>query len=302
MVSARVTVAELYLTDLCYEENAETECEKYVNLALEIHGDSDNKESEPCTIDALQTAANLRLSQQRPKQAQQYILRAYNRMKTGCEALAKLVGLDDGEQKKAKCKRSVELVEVDAANNLPGLEFRCQTAKLLLECASAVASTNDDDDNGNDKKPPVVAAAAKQSPQQHGEDDDQRNCYKAAIHVLGSLLAENDEIPETYYLLGCAYRGLHYDSNNNNNNNNTNNNGGIDLAKYYWSQALEMLTNIQKELEEQQSEQQTSMQDDGEDDDENEEIEMQLQSIACQMEEIRSKLEDLEDDDDEMEE
>ena len=251
------------MTDLCYEENAETECESFVNLALKIV-DEDGE----AMIDALQTAANLRLSQKRNVEARQYILRAYNKIRTGCEALAKLVGLDD---EKKKSKRSVELEEVDAADSLPSLEFRCQTAKLLLECAVS-ASRNGD---GDDDKPPPQASLKR--PISAEEEQEETKCYKSSIHVLGSILAENDEIPEVWYLLGCAYKGL----------NNT------ELAGHYWSQALEMLTNIQKELEK-EAEETTDMNDD---EDENDELEMQLQSISCQMEELKSKLEDLEEDD-----
>ena len=240
-------MAELYLTDLCFEENAETECESYVSLALKIN----DTDGEPM-VDALQTAASLRLSQKRTTEAIGFILRAYEKMKTGCEALAKLVGLDD-----SKSKRSAELVEVDAADSLPSFEFRCQTVKLLLECAAP--STEDD----ADQKPQASWKSIEQ---------ERIKCYNASIHVLGSLMAENDEVPEVWYLLGCAYLGS----------------GNKELARHYWSSALEMLTNFQKELEKESEE------GDMENDDENEELDMQIQSISCQMEDIRSKLEDIE--------
>jgi len=49
-------------------------------------------------VDALQTMASLRLSQKtRQQEAVPFILRAYDKMKTGCEALATLVGLGDDD-------------------------------------------------------------------------------------------------------------------------------------------------------------------------------------------------------------
>jgi len=256
LASARATVAELYLTDLCFAENAESECESYVALALQI---LDEHDGEPM-VDALQTAASLRLSQQRNAEARQYILRVYEKMKKGCEALAKLVGLDD-ENKKSK--RSVELEEVGAADSLPSFDFRCQTAKLLLECGADDAK-NDNDTKSNGK------SSASPSEEETGKDA----CLKAAVQVLGSLLAENDDVPEVWYLTGCAYGSL----------------GDGELALHYWSHALEMLEKVQEALEK-EAEETADMQDD----DANDELDMQLQSIACQMEEIRSKLEDVED-------
>lgn len=256
--SARVTVADLYLTDLCFDDDAETECDSFVCLALKIN----DTDGEPM-IDALQTATSLRLSQKRKAEATGFILRAYEKMRTGCEALAKLVGLDD-----SKSKRSAELEEVDAASGLPSFEFRCQTVKLLLECAALVM----EDDSGD-----MLQQASWKS-----EEQDRIKCYNAAVQVLGSLLAENDEVPEVWYLLGCTYM----DS------------GNKELARDYWSSALEMLTNFQKELE--QLSEDTDMQDD--DDDENEDLDMQIQSISCQMEEIRSKLEDIEEENDDNDE
>lgn len=60
LASAYSAMAELYMTDLCMEENAETECEKYVTNALL----ADDKSSE-----ALQTMASMRLSQSRVEDA-----------------------------------------------------------------------------------------------------------------------------------------------------------------------------------------------------------------------------------------
>jgi hypothetical protein len=78
-----------------------------------------------------------------------FILQAYANIKVGLEALASLVGLDgnndddddddddDETRRKIPNQQALELQEVlDAANSLPKSEFRCQTAKLLVECAA----------------------------------------------------------------------------------------------------------------------------------------------------------------------
>lgn len=60
MSSMCSAVAELYLTDLCFEEDAESNCEIMVNKALELNADS---------VEAHQMQASLRLSQSRPDEA-----------------------------------------------------------------------------------------------------------------------------------------------------------------------------------------------------------------------------------------
>jgi hypothetical protein len=117
--AAFCTIAELYLTDLCYEEDAEQQCEEAIQAAMKI---IDPTDGEPLA-DSLQTMASLRLSQRRTKEAATTVLKAYQKMKCGCEALSALVGLQKNDE---VTTQAVELVDVDAANNLPGFEFRCQ--------------------------------------------------------------------------------------------------------------------------------------------------------------------------------
>jgi tetratricopeptide (TPR) repeat protein len=257
LASARVNMAELYLTDLCYEDNAERECEAYVTLALSVKDDEDGESM----IDALQTAASLKLSQQRTDEARTFILRAYQKISVGCEALSDLVG-SLGNNGENASKRSVELLEVDAAEGLPSFDFRLQTAKILLECS---ARNNSEDKNGSPKG-------------FSDKDSAQAKCNAASIHVLGSLLAENDEVPDVWYLLGCAYRGQ----------------GNCELATFYWSRALELLSIMLKDLEAQQEDGDDMQVEDGDDEEQEEEIAMQMQAISCKMEDIKSKLEDLE--------
>jgi hypothetical protein len=54
------SLAELYMTDLCFEENAETECEAAVVGSLQY---------DPGSLDGRCALASLRLSQQRPTEA-----------------------------------------------------------------------------------------------------------------------------------------------------------------------------------------------------------------------------------------
>lgn len=105
------TLVELYLTDLCYEEDAENECELYLEKALQIK----DIDGDP-VVDALQTMASFRLSQEsRRAEAIPYILRTYEKMKIGSEALASLVGLGDPEKDMdGPDEKALELTEVDA--------------------------------------------------------------------------------------------------------------------------------------------------------------------------------------------
>lgn len=204
LCGAYCSVAELYLTDLCYEPNAEQNCESALQEALKL----DDPKSSP---DAVQAMANLRLSQNRGPEAVACIIDSYNRVKVGIEAMADLVGL--GTDKKTESESMENVAKelkgeaLDAANSLPGFEFRCQMSKLLLECGSCLEGTK--------------------------EKREQRQfCVEAAIQVLGSLLAENDEVIETWFLLGCAFSSI--DPKN------------IDASKHYFETSLTMLENLKK--------------------------------------------------------
>ena len=131
---------------------------------------------------------------------------------------------DDDDDEDAKAK---ELVEIDAASALPGFEFRCQTSKILLECAAVLGDSDrggggggvgDEDHVGSD------------------ENDARKNaCVESAIQVLGSLLAENDEVVEVWYLLGCAFEATTPTN--------------VDAAKYYWETALTMLAKVKEGMD-----------------------------------------------------
>jgi hypothetical protein len=207
---AYCAVAELYLTDLCYDEDAEKKCEVMLEKAMHIK----DTDGQPIA-DALQTMASLRLSQTtRRAEAAPYILRAFEKMRVGCEALANLVGIaEPKDTNDSSNETSIELHNVDAANSLPEYEFRCQTAKLLLECAE-------------------ISKASYGSGSLNQQADQ---CVVAAIAVLGSLLSENDEVVEIWFLLGCAFASKTPPQ--------------ADLAVYYLRQCMEMLLDIKKSLE-----------------------------------------------------
>ena len=231
LCAAHCSMAELYLTDLCEEPDAEDRCEASLKDAFAIE---DKMASfDGCLPpDALQTMANFRLSQSRGLEALDFIMKAYGRMRTGCEAMSSLVGLGGCN---GDAEPSRELVEVEAASQLPEYNFRCQTAKIMLECASL---------------------------QKEGDNV----CIEASIQVLGSLLAENDEVADVWLLMGCSFAALSPPNN--------------DAARYYWETALSMLNTAKEGLEDMI----------GDDDAENECLEQELQSIQCQLEEVKAKL------------
>merc|ERR1740139_2131266 len=227
--SAYCTVAELYLTDLCYAQGAESCCEDAVSCSL--------KYDSGTSPGSLQALASLRLSQSRCHEATFSMLQAWDRIKVGCEALASMVGLGKDEPKN-------ELEHVEEASSLPGFEFRCQSAKLLLECAGLMSEMD--------------------NPRQN----ESNQCCEAAVQVLGSLLAENDEVIEIWYLVGCAF--LMFEPKN------------TEMSKFYFERALEMLKRVHKDL---------NGPENGRDD--KEELECEIKEVGEQMKEIREKLDEL---------
>jgi tetratricopeptide (TPR) repeat protein len=233
LASAYCSTAELYLTDLCFEENAEQECEFYIQKSLALK-DATGESS----IDALQAVSSLRLSQKRGVEAVDPILCVYAKLKRGCEALAKLTGLCD-DDKAADEQQAQELLELDSAQNLPDFEFRCQTAKLLLEC---------------------TAVLKEQS------DLRWRNCAKAAVLVLGSLMAENDEVIEIWFLMGEANYAMDCP----------------EVAVHYWTRTKEMLTCVQESLEQEIA--------DSLNEEEEDVLQQQLDEVTCQLDDVTTKL------------
>ena len=265
------------MTDLCYDPDAESQCEaalssalKYDSMVLASYESilqqeqlqqslADSKKTIPSNYrhpDALQALANLRLSQSRVKEASKNMIEAYDRMKKGCTAMSKLVGLGEevtitDEHFQEELETAQELEDVDEATSLPSYEFRCQSAKLLLECGTILQqSANENESNDEDLT-------------------ESNRCCEAAIQVLGSLLAENDEVIEIWYLLGCAFNSLE----------------NRETAKQYWERALEMLVKVKEGLQNEDL--------DDNMDDEDDDVEEQLEQIEAQMEDIQEKIQQL---------
>ena len=118
-VKAYCSIAELYLTDLCYEENAEGKCEEYVSQALVV---------DPDSLDGQQVLANLRISQCRTTEAAEIIEKLYQKIKSIREKLASRTVID-------------EMTGTDIPEDVkdaPELEFYIATAKYMVECATVV--------------------------------------------------------------------------------------------------------------------------------------------------------------------
>lgn len=257
LCAAHCAAAELYLTDLCDKVGAEKKCEAYLKEALQL---TDNES----TLDATQAMANLRLSQSRGMEAIPYILKVYSEMKETVSAIADFVGLGCSENAStqensddAGGAKELSGDVVHAANKLPDFEFRCQTAKILLECASVIEENTDIEKNDRDIE--MI------------EDTEQKPyCIEAAIQVLGSLLAENDEIIDVWYLLGCAFASMTPKN--------------VESTKYYWDATLVMLEKEKKQLDQEMSVEGDDLED----------VKSAIEDINMKIKELKLKLCELE--------
>jgi predicted Zn-dependent protease len=118
IASALCSMAEIYLTDACFEENAENECEGLLKEALKI---------DPNNYETLQVYASFKISQQKPDEALIVLEQSYQQWKHIAE---KLQNVDDEHI-------NSEIAIADSDSNpdelLPSIEFRIETAKLFLE-------------------------------------------------------------------------------------------------------------------------------------------------------------------------
>ncbi len=110
------SIAELYLTDLCYEDGAEDCCERAINEALLL---------DKTSIDARQTLVNLKLSQNRGNDAVVIIQEVYNEIKTIINRINTRAIINELKNEND-----------DDDVLLPELDFCISTCKLLIECAS----------------------------------------------------------------------------------------------------------------------------------------------------------------------
>mmetsp|Transcript_28194 Transcript_28194/g.38778 ORF Transcript_28194/g.38778 Transcript_28194/m.38778 type:complete len:378 (-) Transcript_28194:42-1175(-) len=106
-------IAELYLTDLCYEEAAEQSCEAAISAALAAHEGS---------LDACQALASLRISQCRRGEA--------------CAVMAQVADRVWGLRERYRARTIVEELQgQEEGEEMPEMEFLVATAKLLIECS-----------------------------------------------------------------------------------------------------------------------------------------------------------------------
>ena len=313
-------IAELYLTDLCYSDNAEQCCEESLQESLSIihaasssatsnsspnSSNSNNNNNIHC-IETYQMIASLRFSQTRNTEAHEYMKRVYEPISVGCQALAVLVGLrtnsgdnnnnnnnnntdiddhttteDDTDQ------MAIELTALEHVQSLPPIEFRISTSKLLLECAGTLPYGGAD---------PHVSTTTTTTTQNHDtdradvavvddDDDDVRN-YNAtpeqqeyaimAMDVIGSCLAEQDEMYECWILLGDAMIFLEKES-----------------ALSYWNRAVQILQPIQQQLQQELLDNDQHQSDNGmndKDDDNEDPIQQQFDTIVMEMDQLQERM------------
>ncbi len=116
VVSAQCSIAELYLTDLCYEDDAEGRCQVALDEAVRMDVGG--------SPEVTQALANLRLSQENGEEAADLMLETVRRL-NACQQEDYEEDMEEEEEKGQEGGRGLPL---------PNLMFRVQTAKLLLEC------------------------------------------------------------------------------------------------------------------------------------------------------------------------
>jgi len=87
-------MAEIYMTDECYAENAESECDRLLNEAISV---------DPKNAEVLQQLANFKMNQQNPQEALRYL------------------------------KESKQIWSQKEPDDWPSYEFRTQSAKFFIE-------------------------------------------------------------------------------------------------------------------------------------------------------------------------
>lgn len=100
------SIAELYLTDLCLEVDAESFCENSIMKSLEF---------DPDNLDATQTLASFRLSQSRPQDAATIIEAVYNRGLKLREKMNNITIIDE--------------MRTDSCSYLPGTKYDISTVQ-----------------------------------------------------------------------------------------------------------------------------------------------------------------------------
>eukprot|EP00049_Salpingoeca_infusionum_P017824 m.354513 g.354513 ORF g.354513 m.354513 type:complete len:339 (-) comp17039_c0_seq1:3839-4855(-) len=120
--TAFCSLAEVYLTDLCEVDEAQSTCLALMEKALEYH---------PENVEALQTLASIYMSTCQPDEARDALMRSMSLWWQELHApeaddVAAAAAGEDAEGEAA-------LLETEHADALPDYEFRINTLKLLLE-------------------------------------------------------------------------------------------------------------------------------------------------------------------------
>ena len=186
------SVAELYLTDLCYEENAEQQCDHFITEALSFDSDC---------LDALNAMASLRLSQ--------------NRMHDACDVI-ETVSQSICNIRNTIAKRSIiedlQNATLDDTMDIPSTDLCIATVKLLLECAvvrssftrhaaDLVASLLQDDHDNVELW--YLAGIAEM-----GSESDPSTChYEEASYYFTQAIAMIEDI-RTQYTQQCEIENI----------------------------------------------------------------------------------------------
>lgn len=128
--SAYCSICDIFMTDLCFEPDAEAQCERCCQEALEVN---------PEGIEVLQTLASVRISQQRQEEARKCVLRSLEKWhrpipKHMLSAAATTTAAPADEDEIAgREEEGEDIVDAVAELEAPDFDFRMQTAKLLME-------------------------------------------------------------------------------------------------------------------------------------------------------------------------
>ncbi|KAJ2715791.1 hypothetical protein H4R19_001005 [Coemansia spiralis] len=173
MAEAYVAMTEVYLTDCCFESDAEQRCDEYLERAAQ---------TDPGCPEVFQTMASVRLSQGRPDDARECVARSMSLWM-------------DGEQ--------------GDAPQTPSFESRLALVRLLLElddkeqALGILERLQKEDDESVDLWYLYGWTYHLQSEEPQLSDDDKtqalvsaRECFKQAIRLAGIQEYENDALIE----------------------------------------------------------------------------------------------------------
>lgn len=124
------SMAELFLTDLCMQPDAEQQCQHLLEIALDL---------DPLNVEVLQTMANFNMSQNLPLVAKENLMKSFS-------GWSHLLTMDSDEYDDLDGENSLKVDE------LPSYEFRLCCCRLMIELGMFTESllvatnlTNEDD-------------------------------------------------------------------------------------------------------------------------------------------------------------